>query len=209
MKITVFMGVCGSGKNFYADKFFKTCDKPTYISFSEPIRQMTWGILNWKPKDDKEYEKFKEEYKISVRTEEDKELNFITGRKILQLIGTDVLRNMYRDDIWAEIWGENAKKIINEGKHTDIVAYDCRYENEVRKILEISEYYNCDVQFIFCDYRSERYMILEHESEKMAVSLIGKFKDQDDITLYIKNKYDSHFSWLDNFRHFFKKGSSI
>lgn len=197
MKISVFLGVIGSGKNYYSKICYDNSRAPIYISFSEPIRNFVWGVLGWQPRSDEEYASFKDKFSVEVRTEDDKVLHSTSGRKILQNLGTDVLRNMYRDDIWAEIWGMTAKKVIESGLHSDIIAYDCRYVNEVEKIFEVAEQYNCDVEFRFCDFRSERYVILEHESEKLAVSLLGKFKDQEDITEYMKERYSKHFSMMD------------
>src|SRR5690606_27151711 len=96
-----------------------------------------------------------------------------SGRDLLIKIG-DGFRNKFYKDIWIDAW---KKSIINSGADK-IVVSDCRYLNEVFKILEETSYSS---KFYFCNYSSDRYRILDNESEWLAQQLIDIYKDGDEI----------------------------
>ena len=47
MKIKVFIGVIGSGKDYQCSK---ECDKK--MAFDDKIREDTWKLVNWIPKNE-------------------------------------------------------------------------------------------------------------------------------------------------------------
>lgn len=196
MKIIAYIGVIGSGKNFYAKKEVEKYNNPIFINFSDAIREYTWKILGWSPKDEEEYELFKKSDIIldvtncpSDKKESMSKIRF-KGREFLQRLGTDVMkeRNKY---IWADIWSERARDVVINRKNDAIICSDCRHEIEVSAVLSMEDL-GCDVKFIFCDYKSNKYELDAHDSERFARSLIGKFEDLQDITEYMKQyKYDA------------------
>ena len=52
------VGVVGSGKDFHA-KRLKNYLNYYHINFADAIRNATWELINWKPTDNIEYERFK------------------------------------------------------------------------------------------------------------------------------------------------------
>ena len=58
-------------------------------------------------------------------------------RQIMQLIGTDLFRNTFSEDIWVNILFEKAKRLLLEGKN--IVISDIRHSNELEKLFQLSD----------------------------------------------------------------------
>ena len=59
-------------------------------------------------------------------------------RQIMQLIGTDLFRKTFSEDIWVNILCEKAKKLLLEGKN--IVISDIRHSNELEKLFTLSNH---------------------------------------------------------------------
>lgn len=186
MKILSTIGVIGSGKNFTADLLTKDCDKVKQINFSDGIRELTWKILGWQPKDSYEYEKFKN-FPIFMTNNEGTILSKLRGRELLQRVGTDAIRNNDKN-FWANYWKREAVQTILKKEIEIIVCTDCRHENEVQIIIEVAKKMGIEYQFIFCDFKSERYELNDHPSEKFAREIVntGKFKDKEDITDFLE-----------------------
>lgn len=58
-------------------------------------------------------------------------------REIMQLIGTDLFRKTFSDNIWVDILSEKAKLLLLEGKH--IVISDIRHSNELEHLFTLSD----------------------------------------------------------------------
>jgi hypothetical protein len=95
----------------------------------------------------------------------------MTGRRLLQRLGTEVMRK--RDsDYWAKAWADKAKESI--GKGLDVVAADVRFENEIMVMRDLAKETRSDLEIIFCDYRSDRYdSSSRHPSEELAQRLLN------------------------------------
>ena len=92
MKIKVYIGVIGSGKDFMAKK-----ETDVQLSFADALREEVWEMLGWKPKTPEEYEEFKsQKWKLPGDR-----LYYFTGRDILQRYGTDI-RRKEDPDYWAK-----------------------------------------------------------------------------------------------------------
>lgn len=104
----------------------------------------------------------------------------LTGRDLLQRLGTEVMRK--RDpDYWVKAWW--ATVVVRGGTSgRDCVAADVRFENEVRRIQSANNY-GAATRFIFCDYRSKRYRNdVDHPSEWLAQALLElRCQDGQDI----------------------------
>jgi len=104
----------------------------------------------------------------------------VTGRKLLQRLGTDVMRK--RDPLyWVDQWRARAVDAILSG--LSVTCDDCRFENEFDAVLQ--DLYPHRAQVIFADYHSDRYdATSDHDSEKMAQALLCLgLKDGDHVTV--------------------------
>jgi len=177
MKLNVYIGVMGSGKDYEADK----CDEK--ISFGDAVRRDVWKILKWKPKTQEEYEMFKEtKWKLPGDR-----IHYFTGRRILQDYGTDIRRTEDKDH-WVKqlitkidaVNNTNLALEVHERKYLTVGIPDCRFPNEVSGIINLWEKLattpkRFELEFIHCDYKSNRYNAEDpHESESMAQEFAGK-----------------------------------
>jgi dephospho-CoA kinase len=125
----VILGICGEmghGKDTIGDYLVKEKGF-TKISFAEPLKQACKHVFGLN--DDQLYN---EKQKTIV----DPFWN-MTPRKIMQLVGTDLFRNGFSDDIWIKSMIKRINNLLNEGI-TKIVITDVRFSNEndyVQKIL--------------------------------------------------------------------------
>ena len=196
-EIVAYIGVIGSGKDFSANKLV-TEKGYVRLYFKDALLDMASDLAGYDVRAD--YDFFKEHIVGVRRSENPFKLSFarsdcvdmqnehpdlMTGRRLLQRLGTEVMRK--RDpDYWAEAFTASARKILKSDK--SIVCADCRFKNEVDAIRGIVGYKFFTARFIFCDYKSGRYdPASKHASEKMAQTLLALgLKDQEPIE-------DGHF----------------
>ena len=57
-------------------------------------------------------------------------------REIMQLIGTDLFRKTFSENIWVDILYEKAKILLSQGKN--IVVSDIRHSNELEILFTLS-----------------------------------------------------------------------
>lgn len=183
INVWVYIGVIGSGKDYNAQKKQKETGGKLY-SFSEGVREFTFGFLGWKPKSKDEYEKFKQSnFRICLP---DGCCNIIQGRKFLENVGSTLRK--YTEDFWANYATYMCEIDILNNNVKDLIFYDCRYLNEAEHILKLKEVFPyMNITFIFTDYKSDRYEIRNDESEFFAQKLLSLgVKDQEDITEIVK-----------------------
>ena len=95
MKLRVYIGVIGSGKDYKAQQ---ECD--TVLNFADAVRKDIWKLIGWEPKTSEEYEIFKKtEFFGNSLDLKGHNISF-TGRDLLQRYGTDIRREEY-PDYWA------------------------------------------------------------------------------------------------------------
>lgn len=162
-KIFAHIGVIGSGKDYRSQKGVEENRNAIKIGFSDGIRELTFSSFNWMPKDEQEYREFK---------------NTQIKSKFFELKGREVLKNLgmrlrqHNPSFWAD-W--TAKKIVENftKKATEVVfVSDVRFKEEIEALFKISKHYSVNLDFVFCDYKSEFYEVTDHESEKLAVQLL-------------------------------------
>ena len=95
------------------------------IRFSQPLKDMVEVMLQL---DDGETECA--EWKDSVQ------MWHMTGREILQVIGTDVFRNSFRTDVWTSLWEESVKSLkhVSSPDPYVVVTPDVRFDNEAQLV---------------------------------------------------------------------------
>lgn len=181
--ITSFIGVIGSGKDYHAEQLAES--GALRVDFKDGLLDMASDIAGYNVRED--YEWFKENI-VGVkrppnRFQEafiytDKRQIFVenpelmTGRRLLQRLGTDTMRKR-DEDYWVNQF------ISAVGFHENVVNADCRFRNEVNIIYKLDP----QAKFIFCDYRSSRYdPTSTHPSEHLAQCLLEQgLKDGDAI----------------------------
>lgn len=188
-EIFAFLGVIGSGKDHRAAQITATHER---VDFKDALIEMVSDILGYDIRP--EYEWFKEALigfrkpdnplrEGMVRSEmADLKKRYpwlMTGREMLQRVGTDVMRK--RDpDYWVDQWYVRAGRLLQEGK--SVVVADCRFANEVDTLLKMSTIHGGVASFIFCDYRSPRYdPTSPHESERVAQALLAMGCDDGQV----------------------------
>ena len=152
-ELKIFLGQIGSGKDYSANLL----GDYAHISLADPIRELAWALLGWKPKDFEEYEKFKEG-KTYVPN-----FGFVVGRIFLQNLGSELRKR--NENYWCEQWSQS---ISNETQEK-MVCSDCRFPNEVWVSMRLPE--DINVEFIWCCYESQKFLTNrndKHETEKFA-----------------------------------------
>ncbi len=178
MNITSFIGVIGSGKDYCADQLkLEGCVR---VDFKDGLLDMASDIAGYNVREDYEWFKqnivgvkrppnrFQEAFVFTDKRQvlsENPEL--MTGRRLLQRLGTDTMRK--RDpDYWVNQFITTVRQL--QITRQRVVNADCRFANEVEAIFRFSK----QVEFIFCDYRSPRYDAKsDHPSEALAQRLLA------------------------------------
>lgn len=129
------IGFIGSGKDTVAQEFVKLgCKKD---SFAAPLKDVCAAMFGWPREllegDTTESREFRETpdmfwtRKLGID-------NF-TPRLALQLVGTDVLRNQFSQDIWLNSLEYRIRK--NKLSRDTVVISDARFKNELELIKEM------------------------------------------------------------------------
>jgi hypothetical protein len=134
----------------------KNGKKACVVSFADKLREFTWYILGFEPKNNEEYQNFKKTKFFS------KELNVsFTGRQILQNVG-----KIFREKISYNFWVDELKKTILEKKeegYKTIVIDDVRFENELHFLTS-----EMKAEIYFCNYNNQTPIFIVDDSEKLA-----------------------------------------
>lgn len=182
-EVVAFLGVIGSGKDYRAQQYLEAHPDAMRIDFKDALVEMASDLVGYDVRG--EYDWFKSAIigfrKPSnalsegfARHEMDelkrRHPHLLTGRDILQRLGTDVMRAR-QPDWWAREWKHRAFEAL--GNARSVVVADCRFENEVLTIRDLAQLCIVDASFVFCDYRSPRYDAdSPHESERLARALV-------------------------------------
>jgi hypothetical protein len=126
-------GFAGSGKDTVADYLCENFNF-TRLSFAQTVKDILSVIFGW------------DRFLLEGRTKESREwretedvwwankLNIpdLTPRKMMQFIGTDVLRDHFHNDIWIAAL---ERKILDLQRN--VVVTDCRFPNEIAAIKQL------------------------------------------------------------------------
>ena len=184
--IRVFIGVQGSGKDFEANAMMK--ESPgVKIAFADEVRKMTWELLGYEPLDEKAYDEFKKDWKIIVTSKEGKG-NVMSGRKFMQVLGTDVIRKR-NTNFWVDLAYQKIDEYFTMCPEDDIYITDCRFDNEAKMLIDK---FPGNVVFYWCNWKDAiNNMDDEHESELFAKN-IGK-KDMKHLEIITESVKDFVF----------------
>lgn len=114
-KIIAFTGLAGCGKSILARYLQVECDKinkhSAILRFSDPIKSFA-RRLGWKGEKDAK------------------------GRRLLQLLGTEIGRNCIDPEIWVKRWEIEFKRISQVSEL--IIVDDLRFDNEAKTVHELN-----------------------------------------------------------------------
>lgn len=173
--IVGLIGVIGSGKDYlsntYLDKGFKR------LAFADSSKDLLWEVLQWKPISEKEEIDFKDSYKLYIDNNKN-DFHRISGRELI-ISFSEKLKENFGKDIWIDNLIMKIKKgIVKE--YNKFIITDVRFVDEVYKIKDFCSYREkeykdkVNLKFVFCNYNSDRYSIINNPSEFLAQSLIKK-----------------------------------
>lgn len=134
-KIIALTGIIGSGKDTVGDILVKEYHFKK-ISFASKLKDIISIMFDW----DRERMEGLTEESRAFRNTTDKWWSDVLGiedfspRKAMQVIGTDVIRNCFHD----QIWGLSVFKDILDHPNTDFVITDCRFSNEIMMVKKFN-----------------------------------------------------------------------
>ena len=127
-------GLIGSGKNTVGDYLVEE-HKFIHDSFAKTLKDMTSVLMGW-PRELLEGDTDESRlWREQVDEFWSKKLNIqdLTPRMTLQLLGTEVLRDNFSEGIWISCV---EKRLSELKKETNVVITDCRFSNEVNMIQQ-------------------------------------------------------------------------
>ena len=129
------LGNIGSGKNTVAQYLATKGCIPT--SFAGPLKDLCASIFGWEMEllegETEESRQFRES--VDIYWSKQLSIPEFTPRLALQLIGTDVMRNHFHENIWINSLEYRVKKLHH--KNQCVVISDCRFRNEVDLIKKV------------------------------------------------------------------------
>ena len=118
-------GSAGSGKDSLADKIINKYSGAIKIAFADPLKLACKELFQLSC--DQLYVR-QEKEKIDPRWNK-------SPRELFQIIGSDLLRDRFDEDIFIKSTREKIKKLSQE--HKIIIVTDCRFENETQLIRDM------------------------------------------------------------------------
>jgi len=126
------LGNIGSGKNTVAQYLATKDCIPT--SFAGPLKDLCANVFGWDRDllegETDESRQFRET--VDMFWSKKLSISNFTPRLALQLIGTDVMRNHFNENIWISSLEYRVKKLHHQNEC--VVISDCRFQNEVKII---------------------------------------------------------------------------
>lgn len=131
-KIFGLIGEKGSGKdtfaNYLIDKHSQKERKIIKLSFAEPLKAICQILYPQSTSEYFESRELKEKPSIIFGNK--------SPREVLQVVGTDLFRNHYDENIWINVM---LSKIHSIDKDIDIIVTDIRFPNELHAIETLND----------------------------------------------------------------------
>lgn len=139
----MIIGLCGeqgSGKDTVANILISEYGF-IKLTFASTLKDVVAILFSW-PRD--LLEGLSEESRLWRETTDDfwsEKLSIpsFTPRKALQMIGTDLFRIHFNNDIWISIVENKISTMLKNNPNTNIVISDCRFANEFGLIKQFSD----------------------------------------------------------------------
>lgn len=133
-KLIGILGFIGSGKgtvtSYLVEKYgYKN------LSFAGPLKDITSILFGWDREKLEGATKESREWREQVDLFWTQQFGYdVTPRKILQLIGTEAMRNVIHPNIWVSI----VKNIILQNPNQKYVISDLRFPNEIEMVEDLN-----------------------------------------------------------------------
>ena len=193
----MIIGLCGSqgsGKDTVANilvsdyGFIK-------LTFASTLKDIVAILFSW-PRD--LLEGLTEESRIWRETVDDfwsEKLSIpnFTPRKALQMIGTDLFRIHFNNDIWTNILGKKISIVLKNNPNMNIVISDCRFTNEFSLIKQFPDSH---IITIIREKKSINNLIHSSETEWVNYNFDAFLQNDnsiDELKISLKVLLDSKF----------------
>jgi len=170
--ITALMGLPGSGKDTMANELASEIENSHIISFAEPLRDMAWEVLKWKPKSENDYRTFKEGKSAVLPG------GFDSGREFLEVL-SDSVKSRFGQDCFIKLLDQKIKSLDIEDEVVNIFIPDLRMPREFSYItsFENSKIIWCNYKEVQFDYSLEKKY--KHNSQVETLTMLYKLNLQD------------------------------
>lgn len=184
MKVIGLIGVKGGGKDFISDELVETYAKQgiktVVFSFSEAVRKYTFKYLRIEIRTPKEYEQFK------VNTYYNGKGIYKSGREWLEHFGEGLKAG--NPIVWSDFVDQEFTEwhSTNPTQSTlcNVIFKDIRHPSELQIVKTIARHTSSPLEFIFCDFHSDRYDDSNDINNELALSIrdMNCYKHRDRIT---------------------------
>ena len=181
MNIRVYIGVIGAGKDFIAKK-----ETNIQLAFADKLREDTWRLFNWVPDNDKEYVDFKEGEIVGYENSH----IFISGRQLMCNY-TDLVKEIKPSYFTDNLICRLDEMTVDPYYSDKIIGItDCRFDYEIKALIEFSIINGIQVKFIHCNFKSERYCDNSpHNSEVLAQKYVTFSGSEKEFDALIRKTY--------------------
>ena len=137
----IILGICGfqgAGKDTFANHLVSNHNFIKF-SFAGATKDMLNILFGWNRAllegDSMESRQFRET--VDIWWSEKLGIPNLTPRKILQLIGTDLFRKHFNQDIWVRVVEKKILTQLKSNSNSNIVISDCRFPNEIQMLRNL------------------------------------------------------------------------
>lgn len=149
------------------------------MAFADTLRDIAFSSLGIPFNEGMKIYEWMKANKCITLTFEDNATYSLDFRKFLEYMGTEGIRK-YDKDFWARAL---VNRIDGLPEDVNVCVSDLRFHNEYKFLKEYADSHDCEFEFIFCDYHSDRYEENNrHASARLAAFLkeVG-YEDGDHI----------------------------
>lgn len=135
-KVILLAGPARSGKDTIAKMIQKETSKSEILSFAGPLKQIIASTFDISLEDLDFYKNKSDKFILNLSEEEKSNFNVNWGtnfRQILQRFGTEGMKPVFGDGVWADI----ACKKIKESNNEVFIIPDFRFQIEANTVLEL------------------------------------------------------------------------